>query len=528
MDQRLRILKLGDSATGALLSVLILGSVLCFGGAVWWFRPVMVAAAFLLVAIKLAAMLAEGRMPLLKSPLGMLGLLALLLGIFQLVPLPAALASRLSPTAHEAYARGVLHQLVQADLPDAGLPEAPPVRSPASLDRAATLRWLAQAAACLAIFWAVSHYTNRLSRLYLVWGLVVAAFFLNAALAVVQISGRSQGLYGWFVPGTGPTWAPSLSDLLESPGIAALRNQTWMRDPSHDQVEITPSARAVLVPVTPALFGTMMASSGAFLALGTLALPLALAILLHVISPRGGRETFSARLAHCGQGSLLLLLSILMLLGVFLMGLIAGAWYCLPTALGLLTVGLPAVVRPPLRWPALALLALLLTGLAAGVALQAFWPLLLVGQAPVQPPDLELAQSLWAESVRVIREFPLLGSGLGSFGTIHAYFKDCDLSSSTAMSSLLQWGVETGAAGALIMAAGAFWCLLRLPGGLKRVGSIDASLVYGLVGAAVSFSLLAAVHWTIELSAVAISASALGGTWNRWLAGGTDLFVERG
>ncbi|MGO9597473.1 MAG: O-antigen ligase domain-containing protein, partial [Isosphaeraceae bacterium] len=143
MNPRPRILALGDSATGALLGVLILGSVLCFGGAVWWFRPVMVAVAFLLVAIKLTAMLAEGRMLLLKSPLGMLGLLALLLGIFQLVPLPPSLASQLSPTAHETYARGVLPRMVQADMPDASLPEAPPIRSPASLDRSATLRWLA-------------------------------------------------------------------------------------------------------------------------------------------------------------------------------------------------------------------------------------------------------------------------------------------------------------------------------------------------------------------------------------------------
>ena len=31
-----------------------------------------------------------------------------------------------------------------------------------------------------------------------------------------------------------------------------------------------------------------------------------------------------------------------------------------------------------------------------------------------------------------------------------------------------------------------------------------------------------------ELVAVAIAASAVGGTANRWLAGATDLFVERG
>jgi len=130
--------------------------------------------------------------------------------------------------------------------------------------------------------------------------------------------------------------------------------------------------------------------------------------------------------------------------------------------------------------------------------------------------------------MEMIREFPLVGAGLGSFGVIHPYFKDHDLSSTTAMSSLLQWSVESGAIGLGILALGVLWCLIRLPSVLKRVGLIDRSLAHGLIGAALSFSLLAAVHWTIELSAVAISASALGGTWNRWLAGGTDLFVERG
>jgi hypothetical protein len=121
-----------------------------------------------------------------------------------------------------------------------------------------------------------------------------------------------------------------------------------------------------------------------------------------------------------------------------------------------------------------------------------------------------------------------VGAGLGSFGVIDPYFKDRDLSSTTAMSSLLQWSVESGAVGLGILALGVLWCLIRLPSVLKRVGLIDRSLAHGLIGAALSFSLLAAVHWTIELPAVAISASALGGTWNRWLAGGTDLFVERG
>ena len=55
----------------------------------------------------------------------------------------------------------------------------------------------------------------------------------------------------------------------------------------------------------------MMGRPGAFLALGSLALPLALAIVLHVLSPRGSRESLADRLGHSGQGSLVILLVIL-------------------------------------------------------------------------------------------------------------------------------------------------------------------------------------------------------------------------
>ena len=441
-------------------------------------------------------------------------------------PVARASRARLSPVAHEVYARGLLPQAVQTDDPEAPMLDAPQIRSPATLDRSATLHWLVEAAACLGIFWSVSHFTDRLGRLYLVWGLVVATFLFNAALGIVQITNRSDGLYGLYSPGGGPSWAPSLNDELEAPASATLRNLADSAEPRADSAGATP--RAVLIPTTPFLFGTMMGSAGAFLALGALALPLALAIVLHLLSPRGGRESLSGRLGYSSQGSLVLLLTVMMLLGSFLIGLVAGPWYSLPVLLGLAAVGLPALALPGTRWPALCMVILLLGGIGMGVMLEGAWPMLLGGQSPVGFPDVDSARSLWSESVQMFREFPLVGAGLGSFGVIHPYFKDRDLSSTTAMSSLLQWSVESGAVGLGLLTLGMLWCLIRLPGVLKRVGRIDRSLAHGLIGAALSFSLLAAVHWTIELSALAISASALGGTWNRWLAGGTDLFVERG
>ena len=117
----------------------------------------------------------------------------------------------------------MIPDLARADLPSVELGEPAQIRSPATLDRSATLRWLFGALACLAVFWAVSHFADRLKRLYLVWGCVLAAFLLNGAFGLVQIAGGVEGLYGYLRPGAAPVWAPSDSDLLDSPSSSGLR-----------------------------------------------------------------------------------------------------------------------------------------------------------------------------------------------------------------------------------------------------------------------------------------------------------------
>lgn len=523
MSLRQKILVTSDRVLCVLIAAVLLISTLGFGGAVWWIRPILFGATFTLVLTKLMQNLIAGRMPLLRSPLTLLGLLALGLAIVQLAPLPARFARRLSPVAQDIYTHGFIPRLVQTDDPGAKFPETPRIRTPATLDRSATIRWLVGASACLGLFWGVSHFVDRLSRLFLVWGVIVAAFLLNGSLAIVQISCRAEGLYGLYLPGAGPGWAPTLVDLLDTPTTAVLRNVPEVALNSSQS-----APRVVLTPNTSFQFGTLMGGSGAFLALGALALPLTLSLVLHLIAPRGSRESLLSRLGHSSQGSLVVLLAVLMTVCAFLTGMLAGHLYAIPFALGLLTVGLPSATVPGSRWSALGLTALMLVSLGLGVALAASWSVLVGGQPPVHVPDLDAARDLWNESLRIFREFPLVGVGLGGFPTIHPYFKEGDLTSTTAMSSLLLWGVESGWIGLGLLSLAASWSLIRLPGSLKRVGRVDRSLAYGLIGAALSLSLLAVVHWTVELSAVAFSVSALGGTWNRWLAGGTDLFVERG
>jgi hypothetical protein len=354
-------------------------------------------------------------------------------------------------------------------------------------------------------------------------GCVVAAFLANGALGIVQVTCHVEGVFGVYLPGSAPAWGPSRDDLLESPTVAVLKRLDDRAPAPGPSVE-----RIALSPERPFLFGTLLGGPGAFLALGSLAMPLALAIVLHLISPRGSRESLSTRLSQTGHGSLLTLLVILMSLSAALVGFLASGWFCVPFVLGIIAVGLPAAAAPVARWPALGLTGLVLTCLGSGVVLASAWPALVGGSLPVPPISWEWTRLVWNESLPILKDFPLLGTGLGSFRSIHPYYKIHDATATTAMSSLLQCGVESGAMGLGIVALAGFWCLCRLPWCVKAVGTADRTLSYGLIGAALSFTLWSSVHWTAELPAVAISASALGGAWNRWLAGGTDLFVERG
>jgi hypothetical protein len=523
VNQRLRILRMADRALAGLVVVVVCGSSFCFGGAVWWFRPVFASLVLLLSLTMLVRLLLERRMPVFRSPLTLLGFLMLGLGLLQLTLLPAWLARCLSPTAQEIYAFGVMPTLARADYPNIQLDAPFQTCSPATLDRAATFRWFFGALACLGIFWSVSHFTDRRQRLYLVWGCVLTAFLVNAVFGLIQVTGRAEGLYGYLRPNAAPIWAPSVSDVLESPTTTSLRRVNDLT-PAPTRAVLQP---ATMVPEQLTLMGTMMGGCGGFLALGSLALPLGLAIVLHMLSPCGSRESLASRLSQNGHGSLIVFLLLLLILSAFLVGLAAGgSAFCVPFVIGVAVVGLSSTFRS--RGWSLGLTVLLLTALGLGVLLAAIWPTVLGDFPSVARESRDAMSHLWRESLLIFHDFPIVGTGLGSFSAIHPYFKTEDATSTTAMSSLLQWIVESGVIGLALLAAAILWSIFRLPASLLRIGSADRTLAYGLIGSALGFGLWSAVHWTVELPAVAISACALGGTWNRWLAGGTDLFVERG
>src|SRR5262249_55323794 len=95
-----------DRLMSVVLASLLAGTTLAFGGAVWWAGPVIAVLTFCFALACLLRIALEGRMRLLKSPLTVLGVMALALAVVQLAPLPAALSQRFSPRSHQAYTLG--------------------------------------------------------------------------------------------------------------------------------------------------------------------------------------------------------------------------------------------------------------------------------------------------------------------------------------------------------------------------------------------------------------------------------------
>ncbi|MBX6314311.1 MAG: O-antigen ligase family protein, partial [Isosphaeraceae bacterium] len=450
MNLSLRLRTGADHAISALVMLLVAGTTLAFGGAVWWGRPAVALLTTLLVLAWLFRLLLEGRWRLLKSPLTPLGVLALLLAVVQLTPLPGRLAARLSPRSRAVHVLGLLPDQALAEDPSLPLPDLDPGRTPITLDRPATLRWLVGASACLALFVVVAHYTDRLARAQLVWGSVLVGLFLNTALGLVQLLGGAGGLFGCLIPGQAPAWAPSLSDLTTVPAATLLRVA-----PEPGGAE---SAAWVLArPERPFLIGSLMGGARTYLALAALGLPLALGLTLQRLVPRESREGVWTHLRMSGQGGPVAFLYTLVLLSAGLVGLLAGPLGSLPFVAGLLLAGLPGVRATGLRWAAVVATAGVLVALGIGVGLgdRCEWPTDL--GPPTTRQTWATMRQAWVDSLRIARDFPVLGTGLGSFAAVYPSYKSQDAALTSAPSGLLQWGIEAGGCGLALLGIGVLW-----------------------------------------------------------------------
>jgi hypothetical protein len=503
---------------GALVGALLLGSVLAFGGEVWWYPPVLAAGCVLVVLVHLAHEAASGRVRLMRSPGTVLLLGVAALGVFQLVPLPAQLAAR-----HSVRAVTGLAADGEPTAPNEGAESLTLVQGRVliSADRPATLRWVVGLVACAAVMAVAGHHVDRVARLRWVWGSVVVGFGVCTLVGALQLAGGSSGAYGLWSPGSGPAWAPSRFEVAEGPSVSRLRPL------ESRNAEGEPRWLVARLDPTPAI-GALVAGPGAYLALGALAIPLAFALALHRVAPRGSREPLGARLRDSGGIAPLLLLLATGFGGCALTGYLVGG----PGLAAVLT-GVGVLGLANLRGSGTARMAavIVLGAAAAGFVGHALAHTLGPPEgSPARPGDAGWAQSLdvQKEAVRMGLRFPVAGVGLGGFDAIYPQVKRHDARSSHLAGSVLQFWAETGVAGGLLIAAGLVWAVWRLPGAWRRVGTADRALAGGMLGTLAAFAAASFVHWTVALPCVAVAAAAVAGTINRWLAGGTDLFLEAG
>lgn len=494
------------------------GAVLLCGGMTAWARMILVALTFLLVLVLLTRSCLTGEARLWKSPILPLGLLAVGVAGLQLLPLPGGLTSWISPNSSQIHSRGSLNSLIQRDDPQVQLQPAVLARHPLTIDRAATLRWISTSLVCLAVLWVIGCFADRLDRTLVVCSTLLGAFLINTLVITVQLAGNVEGLYGGLKPGSLPAEVLSERDLLDSPTDVSLR---VLREANPTTTQ--PARWAVELPRDRGLMGSMLGGPGAYLALGSIGVPMGLGLLLHLLAIRGPRETLADRLRNSEVVSFVALLGLCLPLACCLLGWISGPIVILPLALIVAIVGYLSAWNSRPRWLGILLTSSCLMGLGGGAV---------VGSMVTEPSSFQLrpiGQSVqtWRNAVEIARDFPLLGTGAGTFASILPYYKSTDVAPNNASSSWLQWCAETGLIGASIVVLSLAWLVWRLPRAWKRLGELDRSLGLGLLGGLLGFLACSVIHESAQVLAVAIAASAVAGVCHRWLCGGTDLFAPR-
>ena len=152
MTLRIRLRDGLDQGVTVGLAGLLLGTSLAFGGGVWWARTAIVGLTMAIVLAWLGRTAMAGPWRVLKSPMTALATLAIGLGVVQLLPIPAGIEARVSPLSLSVNSIGMIPEQGLLDDPAAELPAPFLARSPISLDRPSTLRWVVGAIACLGVF----------------------------------------------------------------------------------------------------------------------------------------------------------------------------------------------------------------------------------------------------------------------------------------------------------------------------------------------------------------------------------------
>ena len=120
---------------------------------------------------------------------------------------------------------------------------------------------------------------------------------------------------------------------------------------------------------------------------------------------------------------------------------------------------------------------------------------------------------VWLDSLRIVADYPLLGSGPGTFVDIYPLYRAESIREiyDYAHNDYVQALVETGLIGAAALAAVLLWFVLTVIRGLGRHRGPDLPLLMGAAGGALAMLLHETIDFNLQIPANAVLFAALAG-----------------
>ena len=465
-SKRLKFAKTCEKLIKVLLIFLIVFTPLAFGTVETWSWSIMELAALLIFVLWLARVALRGEIPPLKSPLTIAIVLFLAFTLFQIIPLPPKALKVISPNTHNLYQK-VLPGYADANSANTlQASTSSPLKRTLSVYRSATRQEFLKILAYAAVFLAVASTFHERKNITWLAGWVVAMGFLLALFGFIQ-------RYAW----NGKIY--------------------WFR-------ELTQGGNP---------FGPYV-NRNHFAGYMEMAIPLALGTLIGVFSSSkvwrlaGFNRWVNWFSTKEASGIILLAFSTVVMTAALLTSLSRGGTLSLVGGL-IFMLGLVFSKRDIRgRVWILILIAAVAFGTAFYLEGKVITPRLWsITEEVAEIPSGASRSALWRDTLNIFKDFPYLGTGLGTFPHIFPVYKTIAIRSffTHAENDYLQLASETGSLGLLlgfIFLVGLFW--LGLSTLYKTNDRILAGVLIGSLGACVAILIHSVVDFNLHIPANAL------------------------
>jgi len=325
------------------LAIIMVVGGIAFGGNVWWFRPLAIAGVGLSIGGGLLRLGWRRDRLFLASPLLPLGLIVLAWCFLQCLPLPRGIVEQVAPLSEAVLARNQvpLSSSVARPTSETAAESIVSSRIPLSLNRAETFRRALWLGLGLGVFWFVGRWTDRSSKLLVIFGFVVALGAFNTAIVSLQMLDGSEGYYGLITPYQRYFVGPGYVDILASPHRSELDTV--------EGISAESGSWTIERPSEIELIGVMPGGLVSYGCLQIVALPLGFGCMCFLAQRRGSRFPLKERLQDRGVATLWCVMIVAAILASALVGIAVPSAVALPIVLGLLMAGFFAM-RSDLEW----------------------------------------------------------------------------------------------------------------------------------------------------------------------------------